>query len=435
MIDWEQIVKDAAALGASDVFWKPGAPPCIRLKGIIERVEGAPPLTAADTREIAYGLMTEHQQIQFLEYHERDIGLTIEDVCRLRINIYMERGNIGLVMRIIPIDIKTVEELGLPSVLRQIADERVGFVLVTGPTGCGKSTTLAALIDHINESRQANIVTIEDPIEYVHQDKQCIVNQREVGLDTETFTDALKYVVRQSPDVILIGEMRDIETMNVAMQAAETGHLVFATVHTNSATETMDRIINMFPPHDQHLICLRLSKTLRAVLSQALVPRADGPGRVCALEIMRVTPTIAKCIEENRLGEVYSLIADGEFWGMQTKNQSLLKHYVEGRIAPQTALFYSGNYTEMRQMLRRVNPNVDLTDKVSPLIAQAETDDERAEREERRRRRPAGTQHPMSQVSPRADQPTMPQAVRPAVPQPSRPASAPSQGPSRPPQR
>jgi twitching motility protein PilT len=435
LIDWRQYVIDAAAVDASDVFFKPGAVPCIRLKSVIERIEGASPLSNRETYELAWSLMTEKQQAQFEEYHERDIGMTIEGVCRLRINIYQERGNTGLVMRIIPLKIKTVEDLELPPVLNQIAEERQGFVLVTGPTGCGKSTTLAAMIDHINEIRQANIVTIEDPIEYVHTDKQCVVNQREVGLDTESFTDALKYIVRQSPDVILIGEMRDIETMNVAMQAAETGHLVFATVHTNSATETMDRVINMFPPHDQHIICLRLSKTLRAVLSQSLVPRADGPGRVCALEIMRVTPTIAKCIEENRPGEAYPLIADGEFWGMMTKNQSLLKHYVAGRISPQSALFHAGNYTEMRQMLRRANPNVDLTDRTAPLIAVAEADDDKAEREQRRRQRPAGTQHPgMVQGQPaqqRAPQP----AQRPAgAPQPAA-APRPMPGAPRPPAR
>jgi len=424
LIDWRQVVIDAAAVNASDVFWKPLAVPCIRLKSVIERVEGMPVLSERDTWEIAHSLMSEKQRAQFEEYHERDIGLTIEGVCRLRINIYQERGNIGLVMRIIPLKIKTVAELELPLVLNQIAEERQGFILVTGPTGCGKSTTLAAMIDHINQNRQANIVTIEDPIEYVHMDRKCIVNQREVGLDTESFTDALKYVVRQSPDVILIGEMRDIETMNVAMQAAETGHLVFATVHTNSATETLDRVINMFPPHDQHIICLRLSKTLRGVLSQSLVPRADGPGRVCALEIMRVTPTVAKCIEENRPGEAYPLIADGEFWGMMTKNQSLLKHYVAGRISPQSSLFYAGNYTEMRQMLRRANPNVDLTDRTAPLLA-AEVDDDKAEREEQRKRRPHGTQHPMSAQQQRPAPGAAPRPAAPGAPQPvARPAPA-----------
>jgi twitching motility protein PilT len=396
LIDWRAIVTDAAKVNASDAFWKPGVVPSIRVKGIVERVEGAAVLTPQDTQEIAASLMDERQLAQFDEYHEKDLGVTVEDVCRLRINIYQERGHIGIAMRLIPIEIKTIEELELPPVLNKIADERQGFILVTGPTGCGKSTTLAAMIDHINNNRKCNIVTIEDPIEYVHGDKQAIVNQREVGIDTESFTDALKYVVRQSPDVILIGEMRDIETMHVAMQAAETGHLVFSTVHTNSAAETIDRIINMFPPHDQPMICMRLSKTLRGVLSQSLVPRADAPGRVCALEIMRVTPTIAKAIEEQRPGEVYPLIADGKFWGMQTKNQSLLTLYVDGKIAPQEALFYAGNYTEMRQMLRRANPNVDLTDTRVPLADAGEIDEKRAEAEERRRKRLAGTQHPMA---------------------------------------
>jgi len=423
LIDWRQIITDAAAINASDVFWKPGQPPCIRVKGIIERIEGASVLTPDDTRDIAFSLMDARRQAQFEEYHERDVGLTVEGVCRLRINIYQERGNLGLVMRIIPLKIKTIEELELSEILYKISDERVGFVLVTGPTGCGKSTTLAAMVDYINQTRQCNIVTVEDPIEYVHADKTSIVNQREVGLDTDSFSDALKYVVRQSPDVILIGEMRDIETMNVAMQAAETGHLVFATVHTNSAVETMDRIINMFPPHDQPMIALRLSKTLRAVLSQSLVPRADGPGRVCAIEIMRVTPTIAKAIEERRPGEAYPLIADGEFWGMQTKNQSLLQHYVAGRISPLDALFYAGNYTEMRQMLRRANPNVDLTDSRSLADAKADEDSKRADAEERRKQRPAGTQHPMS--SPPAAPPGQPAAPQPGAPRPPQPGGAP----------
>ncbi len=397
MIDWRAVIVDGAKVNASDVFWKPGVVPSIRVKGVVEKIDGAAVLTQEDTEEIAHALLDERQIAQFAEYHEKDLGVTVEGVCRLRINIYQERGNIGLAMRIIPIEIKTIEELEMPPVLNQIADERQGFILVTGPTGCGKSTTLAAMVDHINETRKCNIVTVEDPIEYVHRDKQAIVNQREVGIDTESFTDALKYVVRQSPDVILIGEMRDIETMHVAMQAAETGHLVFSTVHTNSAAETIDRIINMFPPHDQPMICMRLSKTLRSVMSQSLVPRADSPGRVPALEIMRVTPTIAKAIEEQRPGEVYPLIADGKYWGMETKNQSLLRLYVDGRISPQEALFYSGNYTEMRQMLRRANPNVDLTDTRVPMaMAEGEVDDKRAEAEEKRRRQPPGTQHPMT---------------------------------------
>ena len=195
MIDWQAIVRDGAAVNASDVFWKAGAVPCLRVKSVVEKVEGAPVLTPQDTHDIAQSLMTEKHWELFQDFHERDIGLTIEGICRLRINVYMERGNIGLVMRIIPIKIKTVEDLDLPPILKKIADERQGFILITGPTGCGKSTTLAAMIDHINTTRKCNIVTIEDPIEYVHQDKMAVVNQREVGIDTDSFTDALKYVV------------------------------------------------------------------------------------------------------------------------------------------------------------------------------------------------------------------------------------------------
>ena len=362
MIDWQRIVTEAASVKSSDVFWKPGVPPAIRVRGTVQIVESAPVLTPQDTADIAQSLMNEAQWEQFQEYHERDLGLTVEGVCRLRINIYQERGHTGLVMRIIPIIIQTIQELELPPVLERICENRQGWVLVTGPTGCGKSTTLAAMIDYINRTRPCNIITVEDPIEYVHGDKRAIVNQREIGIDTESFTDALKFVVRQSPDVILIGEMRDPETMNVAMQAAETGHLVFSTVHTNSASETMERIINMFPPHDKPQICLRMSKTLRSVLSQSLVPRQDRPGRICALETMIVTPTIAKCIEDGRPGEAYALIADGAFWGMTTKNQSLLEHFVAGRVSADQALFYAGNHTEMRQMLRRADPNVRFTD-------------------------------------------------------------------------
>ena len=312
-------------------------------------------LTTEDTDSIAKSLMRPADWERFQDNHEKDVGLTIEGVCRLRINIYCERGNTCLVMRLIPLDILTVEDLDLPLVLNEISLYPQGLVLVTGPTGCGKSTTLAAMIDMINRKRRANIVTIEDPIEYVHRDKQCIVSQREVGIDTNSFGAALKYAMRQAPDVILIGEMRDVETMSVAMQAAETGHLVFSTVHTTSAAETMERIINMFPPHEKAQICLRMGKTLRAVVSQALIPRKDEPGRIAALEIMVVTPTIGKLIEDARPSEAYQFIEEGQHFGMQTKNQALLSLYKEGKISGEHAQFYAGNYTEMRQMLRRVD--------------------------------------------------------------------------------
>ncbi|MEA3400381.1 MAG: PilT/PilU family type 4a pilus ATPase [Armatimonadota bacterium] len=356
MYDWRKIVLEAAEIEASDVFWKAGAHPHIRLQGKVRKWDHYPVVEPETTEAIANELMTERQQELFEEFPERDIGMTLEDTCRLRINIFRQQNYVGLAMRIIPVEIATVEELELPLVLNDIAMSPEGVVLVTGPTGCGKSTTLAAMIDHINENRQANIVTIEDPIEYVHQDKQCIVNQREVGVDTMSFSDAMKYVVRQSPDVILIGEMRDVETMNVAMQAAETGHLVFSTVHTSSASETMERIINMFPPHQRDMICLRMSKSLRAILSQALVPRAATEGRVAAVEVLVANPTVAKLIEDGHTGDTYAAMQDGAYWGMQTRNQALLKLYRDGKITARDALFYAGNYTEMRQMLRRVDP-------------------------------------------------------------------------------
>ena len=356
MENWRDLVLEAAEIGASDVFWKANAHPHVRVQGEIARWEHHPVLTVEDTQAIADELMTERQQELFDEVPERDVGLTVGDTCRLRVNIFRQQNTTGLVMRIIPLEISTVDELELPQVLKDIAMSPQGVVLVTGPTGCGKSTSLAAMIDHINDNRRGNIVTIEDPIEYVHPDKQCIVSQREVGIDTLSFSDAMKYVVRQSPDVILIGEMRDVETMNVAMQAAETGHLVFSTVHTSSAPETMERIINMFPPHQRDMICLRMSKSLRAILSQALIPRVGTDGRVAAVEVLVANPTVAKLIEEGKPGDTYQVMQEGGYWGMQTRNQALLHLYREGKISARDALFFAGNYTEMRQMLRRVDP-------------------------------------------------------------------------------
>lgn len=355
MDNWQDVIRWGFENKASDIFWKPESSPCCKLRGVVHHIEEFPVLSKQDTENIAKSLMRPGQWELFEETHEKDVGLTVPGVCRLRINIYSERGNTCLVMRLIPLDILTIEDLDLPPVLADISLKPQGLVLVTGPTGCGKSTTLAAMIDLINRKRRANIITVEDPIEYVHPDKSSIVSQREVGIDTLGFGPALKYALREAPDVILIGEMRDVETMTVAMQAAETGHLVFSTVHTTSAAETMERIINMFPPHEKPQICLRMGKTLQAVLSQALVPRSDEPGRIAALEIMVATPTISKLIEEGKPSEAYQYIEEGGHFGMQTKNQALLKLYQAGKISADHALFYAGNYTEMRQMLRRTD--------------------------------------------------------------------------------
>jgi twitching motility protein PilT len=372
---WQDVIRAAAAVKASDVFWKPGTEPHVKLKGVVEMAPGGPwPVMEEEyTKAIAQSLMTEEQWDRFADFPERDAGLTIKDVCRLRINIYQERGNVCLAMRIIPLDILTVDELDMPSTLKDISMSPQGMVLVTGPTGCGKSTTLAAMVDHINRNRKANIITIEDPIEYVHRDRHCIVSQREVGIDTADFQSALKYAMRQAPDVILIGEMRDVTTMAVAMQAAETGHLVFSTVHTTSSAETLERIVNMFPPHEKQQICMRLSRTLRAVISQSLVARKEGTGRVAAMEIMVVTPTIQKFVEDGRPSEMYEAIQEGSHWGMMTKNQSLLKLYSDGFISDESAMHWAGNRTEMRQMIRRFDSEA--SDTAREVAKQAEAEE------------------------------------------------------------
>ena len=295
-----------------------------------------------------------HEQIGRFEHrHELDLAIQVEGVARVRVNIYQQRNAMGMVMRLIPLKILTLEQLGMPPVLSELCKQRQGLILVTGPTGSGKSTTLAGMIDLINGERKGNIITVEDPIEFVHPDKQCIVSQREVGLDTDSFMDALKYMLRQNPDVILVGEMRDIETMSVGLSAAETGHLVFSTLHTKSASETLDRIINMFPPQDRDMVCLRLAGALKGVISQKLIPRADGTGRVGAIEVMIATPTITKLIEEGRASQLYGAIAEGNFWGMQTMNQCLIKYFKAGLISEDEAIANAGNITEMKQLVRR----------------------------------------------------------------------------------
>lgn len=352
-MDLKDIAAKAAQAKASDIFLKTGSPPMMRLNGKITVLGEYPELTAQDTEQLAYSIMSHEQIGRFERRHELDLAFTIEGLARFRANVYQQRGGIGLVLRIIPLEIYTLESLGMPPVLADLAKQRQGLILVTGPTGCGKSTTLAAMIDYINSNRRCNIITIEDPIEFVHPDKKAIVNQREIGIDTDSFTDALKYVVRQSPDVILIGEMRDVETMNVALAAAETGHLVFSTVHTCSAAETMDRIMNMFPPHDKPQVCMRLSVSLKGIISQKLIPRIDKPSRIAAIEIMVANPTVSKLIEEGRSGQIYQAIAEGDFWGMQTMNQCLARYFKAGIISEEEAHANAGNLTELKQMLRR----------------------------------------------------------------------------------
>jgi len=344
----------AAGKKASDLFIKEGCAPSLRVDGkIVDTI--FPPCSADQTRDLAYSIMTPEQIGRFERRHELDLAFTLEGISRFRVNIYQQRGSVAMVLRLIPLEIWTLEQLGMPPVVADLCRQRQGLILVTGPTGSGKSTTLAAMIDLINSTRRCNIVTIEDPIEFVHQDKRSIVSQREVGIDTDSFTDALKYVVRQSPDVILIGEMRDVETMNVALAASETGHLVLSTVHTTSAAETIDRILNMFPPHDKPQICLRLSITMRGIISQKLLPKATGEGRIAAVEIMVANPTVSKLIEEGRSSQIHQAISEGQFWGMQTMNQCLCNYYKEGLITEEEALANAGNVTELKQMMRQAS--------------------------------------------------------------------------------
>jgi twitching motility protein PilT len=350
-LDLDAVLLKAHEMRCSDVFLKDGSPPVYRLHGKIMRSD-YPVQTGEDIRQLAYGLMTPQQIQRFEQRREMDLGFS-RPFARFRCNVYQQKGTVGVVLRLIPLTMPHLDELGMPPVLKELPKQKQGLVLVTGPTGSGKSTTLAAMLNQINETMPKNLVTVEDPIEFVHQDKTGIVNQREVGLDTESFQSALKYVLRQAPDIILIGEMRDVETFSICLQAAETGHLVFSTVHTPSAYETMDRIINMFPPHEKGQICMRMSNSLRGIVSQKLVPRADGSGRVGAVEVLIATPTIAKLIEEGRFGMIYQHIAEGEYWGMQTMNQCLLRYYRAGLISEEDALTFAGNSTELRQMIRR----------------------------------------------------------------------------------
>jgi len=351
-------IHDLVQLGfehnASDLLIKGSCPPRFKRNSEVQAIPGEwPVLTGDDTYRLLTGLMSEKQKRIFDETSEMDLAFQVGKDCRVRANIYKERSAAAAVMRIIPMKIRNLEELGLPAVLKEVTKHKQGLVLVTGPTGSGKTTTLAALIDIINESRPCHIVTVEDPLEIVHSDKKAHVSQREVGIDTEDFMPALRAVVREAPDVILIGEMRDTTTMHVALTAGETGHLVFSTVHTASAYETLDRIINMFPPHEKSHLCQRLANSLKAIIAQKLVPTLDGTGRVVANEILIVTPTVQKAVEDGHFNDLYQMMNEGGFWGMQTMNQSLVRYVKAGLITEAMAVLNAGVVSELKQLLRR----------------------------------------------------------------------------------
>jgi len=353
-IDIRELIEVGYNETASDIFLKAKSKPKMKQFSFVRDLPGDwPVLSGEDVERIIRQVMSERQWNKYQDSLEMDLAFVLEGKCRVRTNVYSQRAGMAAVMRIVPARIRTLEELGMPPSLSEVTKNRQGLVLVTGPTGSGKTTTLSALIDIINEQRRCHIVTIEDPLEVEHQDKNSYVSQREIGIDTEDFYPAMRAVVREAPDVILVGEMRDTTTMNVALQAGETGHLVFSTVHTASAYETLDRVINMFPPHEKVHLCQRLSNSLQAVVAQKLVPRADGNGRVVAAEILICTPTVSKAIEDGHFGDLYHLMNEGGFWGMQTMNQSLARYVKAGIVTEEVAYNYAGILSELKQMLRR----------------------------------------------------------------------------------
>jgi len=323
--------------GASDLHISSGMPPIIRQRGEIVRAN-LPPLSAEEALTILYEIMTPEQRAWFEREHEVDFGFEIPDVARFRANVFMQRRGPGAVFRVIPTKIRTLEELGCPPVLREMAMKERGLVLVTGPTGSGKSTTLAAMIDFVNANKQGHIITIEDPIEFVHESKKCLINQREVGSHTKDFATALRSALREDPDCLLVGELRDLETTSLAITAAETGHLVFGTLHTNSAAKTVDRLIDVFPGDRQAQVRTMLSESLEGVIAQTLIPTADGKSRVAVLEILTAIPALRNLIREDKTAQILSIMQVGTQHGMQTLDQALKDLVTSGRITREEAL-------------------------------------------------------------------------------------------------
>jgi twitching motility protein PilT len=356
------LLSRALELGASDLHLKVGRPPGVRISGHLAPIDDMPPLSAEDTESFAREMLSPGQAQKLEERSEVDLAYEVPGVARFRVNTFRQRGQIGMVLRVIPDKIPGFDELKLPAVLSRIADERRGLVLVTGTTGSGKSTTLAAMVDYINNARPEHIITIEDPIEYLHQDKQSFVNQREVSVDTGTFSTALRAALRQDPDVILVGEMRDLETISIALLAAETGHLVLSTLHTLDAPETIQRIIAVFPPNEQQQIRHQLASTLKAVISQRLVRRADGQGRVPAVEVMVTTAYIRECIvTPEKTSLVRDAIASGTSqYGMQTFDQSLYDLFQKKLITYDEALAGATNPGEFKMRIEGVRSAGDL---------------------------------------------------------------------------
>jgi len=351
MVTLRELLELMVKRNASDLHLTVGSPPQLRIDGKLVKTE-FDPLTPEDTRKLAYSIMSEKQRKRFEELSELDLSFGIEQMSRFRCNVFMQRGNVAVALRLIPFRIRSFEELGLPKVVADFAKQPRGLILITGPTGSGKSTTLAAVINKINLERHDHILTVEDPIEYLHRHNCALINQREVYSDTASFANALKYALREDPDVVLIGEMRDLETTDAALTISETGHLVFATLHTNSCAESINRIIDIFPTNQQEQIRVVLSFVLQSVVTQQLIPRIGG-GRSLALEIMICTPAIRALIRDDKIHQIYSMIQAGQKYGMKTMNQSLAELYFSKKISLADALGRSTNIQELNEMISR----------------------------------------------------------------------------------
>jgi len=351
MANMHQLLKAMIEKGASDLHITTGTSPQLRIDGKLHPLR-MPPLSPPETKQLCYSVLTDAQKHRFEENNELDLSFSVQKLSRFRGNVFIQRGNVSGAFRAIPYTIPNVDDLGLPKIVSELGEKPRGLILVTGPTGSGKSTTLAAIINKINMERNEHIVTVEDPIEYLHPHKGCIVNQREVGADTESFKMALKYILRQDPDVVLIGEMRDLETIEAALTVAETGHLAFGTLHTNSAVQTINRIVDVFPPYQQAQIRAQLSFVLEGVLCQSLLPRANGPGRAMALEVMIPNSAIRNLIREDKIHQIYSSMQVGqEKFGMQTMNQSLASLYQRRMTSLEDAMGRSPDVDELRDLI------------------------------------------------------------------------------------
>ena len=350
--DIDQALTFTVEREGSDLHIKVDSPPVARVHGDLWALKGSDPLTGDDTEKALHSIADEHHLTEFEEAGEVDFSYELPGVSRFRVNAFRQRGEVSIALRAIPFAVRTIDDLGLPEVVRRLAEEPRGIILLTGTTGSGKSTTLAAMIDHINSTRARHVVTMEDPIEYLHRDKLSIINQREVGSDTQSFAKAMRRVLRQDPDVILIGEMRDEETVRTALSAAETGHLVMSTLHTLDATETINRIIDFFPPHLQQQARVMLASTLRGAISQRLVPRIDREGRVAVSEVMVVTGRIQDLIlNPEETGRITEVISEGDFYGMQTFDQALLGYVTQGIVSEEVAMETASSPHDFKLML------------------------------------------------------------------------------------